>query len=289
MEARQQSAYRPTSATPLDGRARWHYGVIAEAIATMRQALAGTSKLMDGLAAHYRRTVGWCRLVLYRKRRNGAPTSALYWGRAFDVPTANGPLRLREHLRGRRLSGRAIFHVARRWREREVFFDFDRKRRALNARHARLAHALQRIGLSLGKLALPAERLPAARVMDDGLLDRAWRVAWALTAVEQDMLTLARGARPAPIAPYARVSRDGYVALGWAEPVRVRRGGVLRGAWKHVRSELSRDVRHAFGIASAWWAKLRAVDRRMRVLRREHERYARVVGRCRRCARTLCV
>jgi len=199
MELRSQSGCRPTSASPLDERARWHYGRIAEAILTLRQALARVSRDMDGLAAHYRHTVGWCRLVLYRKRRSGAPTSALYWARSCSTRAEPNPVRPYVHLRGRRLSGRAIFQVARRWREREVFFVFDRRRRALNARHARLARALQRIGLSLGKLAIPAERMPAARIPDDGLLDRAWRVAWALGAVEQDMLMLARGARPAPI------------------------------------------------------------------------------------------
>lgn len=259
-------------------RARHWFAYLSAAIAALRELLAEVEHRMERLAEQYSALVGRCRLVLYLKRDRERRPQALYWGRAFRRETLDGTQRLRAHLRGK-LTSRTIFLVSYRWSERELFFDFDRRRLVLNRAHGRVATALGRVKLALTRVHLP----PAADTSDDLLASRAWRLAGACAAVECDMLALsARRPWPLSLFPYCTSSRDGYLALGWALPERIMRGGRLRSGRHHVASRLSRAILTALHVPRRAWSLLRDTDRRMRALRREHARYARVIGRARR-------
>jgi len=277
-------------------RAAAHFGSLARALEALAGALLGVEREMRDLAQEYRLSIPNCRLVLYIKLAKSRRPRALYWGATFRVAMADGIRRWRSHIKGR-LTGRTIYRVALRWSERERFFRFDKRRLALNRRHAHLARALARmrrlvLGCCVPIPTVPPGPPPAAEFCanlaeEPALLEAAWRVAWALAAVEGDMLRLVEGARPglptSNLFPYVS-SHGNYLALGWAIPELIVRNAKLAKGRRHVASGLSANVLRALRIPRPFWPSLRDTDRAMRALRREHARYAKVVGRVRRLA-----
>ena len=258
----------------------------------LREVLWEVGQRMLLLQADYRTAIGPCRLILYvRKDREGVPRG-LYWGKLIKV-VKDGQLRkLIVHLPGR-LRSTSIFRIGLRWGDRELFRDFDRQRLALNEERSRSSLALSRAGRSLSLLRLLSHRqIPPSPPGDgDALQDRAWRLAWACAAVEEDMLMLVcrRGTRiwREKLFPYVTTGKHGYLSAGWAIPEVFRRDGRVRRGRRHVASQLSGAMLTALRVPRESWPALRAVDRQIRLLRREHQRYARAIGRVRRLRRAL--
>lgn len=98
-----------------------------------------------------------------------------------------------------------------------------------------------------------------------------------------------RGARPEAMQrfPYVTTGKHGYLSAGWAIPETFRRAGRVRKGRCHVASKLSVAVLTGLRVPRESWPAMRALDRQMRLLRREHEPYARAIGRVRRLRRAL--
>ena len=196
------------------------------------------------------------------------------------------------HLPGRLKSG-SIFRIGLRWEDRELFRDFDRQRLALNEERSRCTLALSRAGRSLSLLRLlPLRQIPPSSSGDgDALQDRAWRLAWACAAVEEDMDMVVRppGKRMwlGQLFPYVTMGKHGYLSAGWAIPEVFRRDGRVRRGRRHVASQLSGAILTSLRVPRESWPALRVVDRQLRLLRREHQRYAGAIGRVRRLRRAL--
>jgi hypothetical protein len=103
------------------------------------------------------------------------------------------------------------------------------------------------------------------------------------------MLVSRRGARiwRVQLFPYVTTGKHGYLSAGWAIPEVFRRDGRVRRGRRHVASQLSGAILTGLRVPRESWPALRAVDRQMRSLRREHQRYARAIGRVRRLRRAL--
>lgn len=107
-------------------------------------------RMVDLVRERYE-TLGHARLFLYVKRLPGTRIPrGLYWGTAF--PSGGGPpldslappRYLIRHIPGR-MTGSLIRRVAADHRHREIYFDFDRRRLALNRVHADASRALDRV------------------------------------------------------------------------------------------------------------------------------------------------
>jgi hypothetical protein len=273
-------------------RARIHFAAMMAVISGLREALREVGELMLLLQADYRKAIGPCKLLLYvRKDREEVPRG-LYWGKLIRVMKDGQIRKLIVHLPGR-LRSKSIFRIGLRWGDREYFQDFDRQRLALNEERSRSTLALSRAGRTLSLLKLLSHRqLPPSSPGDvDALHDRAWRVAWACAAVEADMemLVSRQGARiwRVQLFPYVTAGKHGYLSAGWAIPEVFRRNGRVRRGRRHVASQLSGAILTGLRVPRESWPALRAVDRQMRLLRREHQRYARAIGRVRRLRRAL--
>ena len=261
-------------------------------IGGLREALWEVGERMLLLQGDYRAAIGPCRLLLYvRKDREGVPRG-LYWGNLIKVVKDGQVRKLIVHLPGRLRSG-SIFRIGLRWEDRELFRDFDRQRLALNEERSRCTLALSRAGRTLSLLKLLSHRqLPPSSLGDvDTLQDRAWRLAWACAAVEEDMSMLVRRRSThtwrVQLFPYVTTGKHGYVSAGWAIPEVFRRDGRVRRGRRHVASQLSVAILTGLKVPRESWPTLRAIDRQMRLLRREHQRYARAIGRVRRLRRAL--
>ena len=273
-------------------RARSHFAAMKAVIEGLRETLWEVGERMLLLQADYRAAIGPCRLLLYvRKDREGVPRG-LYRGKLIKVEKDGQIRKLIVHLPGR-LRSTSIFQIGLRWGDRELFRDFDRKRLALNEDRSRCTHALSRAARSLWVLKLLSHRqLPPSSPGDvDALQDRVWRVAWACAAVEADMEILV--SRPdtriwrVQLFPYVTTGKHGYLSAGWAIPEVFRRDGRVRRGRRHVASQLSGAILTGLRVPRESWPPLRAIDRQMRLLRREHQRYARAIGRVRRLRRAL--
>jgi len=274
------------------GRARSHFAAMMAVIGGLREALREVGERMLFLQAEYRAAIGPCRLLLYvRKDREGVPRG-LYWGKLIKVEKDGQIRKLITHLPGR-LNRGAIFSIALRWSDKDLLRHFDRQRLALNEERNRPALALSRAGHSLSLLnVLPHRQPPPSRPGDvDALHGRAWRLAWACASVEDDMAKLVRrrGSRiqPVHLFPYVTTGKHGYLSAGWAVPETFRREGRVRVGRQHVASQLTSAILKGLSVPRDSWTAMRAIDRQMRLLRREHQRYARVIGRVRRLRRAL--
>jgi hypothetical protein len=292
MPAPRPEPERPPAHSSILARARIHFAAMKAVIEGLRSALREVGERMLLLQADFRKAIGPCRLLLYvRKDREGVPRG-LYWGKLIRVVKDGQIRKLIVHLPGR-LRSRSIFRIGLRWADRELFQDFDRQRLALNDERSRCTLALSRAGrtLSLLKL-LPHRQLPPSTPGDvDALQDRAWRLAWACAAVEEDMNTLVsrRGTRiwRVQLFPYVTTGKHDYLSAGWAIPEVFRRDGRVRRGRRHVASRLSGAILTGLRVPRESWPDLRTIDRQMRLLRREHQRYARAIGRVRRLRRAL--
>ena len=292
MPAPRPEPERQPASSSILARARGHFAAMKAVIEGLREVLWEVGQRMLILQADYRAAIGPCRLLLYvRKDREGVPRG-LYWGKLIKI-VKDGQLRkLIVHLPGR-LRSTSIFRIGLRWGDRELFRDFDRQRLSLNEERSRCTLALSRAGRSLSLLRLLSQRrLPPSSPGDGGpLQDRAWRVAWACAAVEADMHMLVRQPRTrmwlGQIFPYVTTGKHGYLSAGWAIPEVFRRDGRVRRGRRHVASQLSRAILTALRVPRESWPALRAIDWQMRLLRREHQRYARAIGRVRRLRRAL--
>jgi hypothetical protein len=125
----------------------------------------------------------------------------------------------------------------------------------------------------------------------DALHGPAWRLAWACASVEDDMAKLVRrlgtSLRTVQVFPYVTTGKHGYLAAGWAIPEKFRREGRVRFGRCHVASQLTGAILKGLMVPRDSWASLRVIDRQMRLLRREHQRYALAIGRVRRLRRAL--
>ena len=125
----------------------------------------------------------------------------------------------------------------------------------------------------------------------DALQSRPWRFARACAAVEDDMARLVhrRGARPEAMQrfPYVTTGKHGYLSAGWEIPETFRRAGCVRKGRCHGASKLSVAILKGLRVPRESWSGLRAIDRQMRLLQRERQRYARAIGRVRRLRRAL--
>ena len=292
MPERRLEPERLTAHSSIWARARSHFAAMAAVIGGLREALREVGERMLLLQDDYREMIGRCRLLLYvRKDREGVPRG-LYWGKLNKVEKDGQIRRLITHLPGR-LSRGSIYWIALRSADRELFWDFDRQRLALNEERSRSAFAISRAGRSLSLLRLLSHRQtpssPPGDVKD--LQGCAWRLAWACAEVEDDLARLVRrrGVRPEAmqIFPYVTIGKHGYLSAGWAVPEIFRREGRVRKGRCHVTTQLSVAVLTGLRIPRESWPALRAIDRQMRLLRREHQRYARAIGRVRRLRRAL--
>jgi hypothetical protein len=273
-------------------RARAHFGAMIAVIEGLRAELLEVGERMILLQADYRSAIGPCRLLLYvRKDRDGVPRG-LYWGKLFKAVRDGQTRKLVTHLPGR-LNHSSIYWVALRWHDRELLRNFDKQRLGLNGERGRFALALSRAGRCLSLLqVLPHRQSPPSPPGEvDALRLRAWRLAWACASVEDDMAKLVRrqDVRPRAVQlfPYVTTGKHGYLFAGWAIPDTFRRGGRVRKGRRHVSSRLSGAILKSLRVLRDSWPALRAVDRQMRLLRREHQRYARAIGRVRRLRRAL--
>lgn len=267
-------------------RAAWHFGRLGQALGGLRERLLAVENAMETLAREYRARFAPCRLVLFVKRRPDRRPTGLHWGRTFKLPGPDGPHGVRKHLGGR-LTGRRIFAIALRWRERDVFFDFDRRRLVLNRDHARLARALVRSARSLIRLTADSDIIypaPPSAAPAWPKVEAAWRAAWGCAALETKMIEFVRRSRTSPLFPYAGVGSDGYVHLGWALPDQYVRDDRVRRGHRHVASRLTREHLRALGLPRSAWGALRAIDREMRAFRRLHAEFAGTFGRVRKIA-----
>ena len=269
-----------------------HFAAMLVVIGGLREALLEVGERMLFLQANYRAAIGPCRLLLYvRKDHEGVPRG-LYWGKLIKVEKDGQTRKLIIHLPGR-LRSKSIFRIGLRCADRELFQHFDRRRLTLNAERSRCTLALSRAGRSLSLLRVLSHRQPPPSTPGDvdALQGRAWRLAWACAAVEDDMAMLVRRRGPslqtAQLFPYVTTGKHGYVAAGWAIPETFRREGRLRVGRCHLASKLSGVILKGLRVPRDSWPALRAIDRQMRLLRREHQRYARAIGRVRRLRRTL--
>jgi len=286
MQPNQPKSAKLYLSSPLFQRARHHFGTIVAAVTALRSVLADVQYRMKDLAGQYRVAVGRCKLALYQKKTRDGQPRALYWGRTFKLETPAGVRHVVRHLAGR-LTARRIYTISLRDPEKAFFRLYDRRRKPLNAEHARVAKALGRIGqmLALTRIASGRAPLTSPAHESDPLLDRARRLAWACAAVEHDMAQLARRHDPAldvsPIFPYATTTKHGYVAMGWGLPEQYVRDFRVRRGRRHVATRLDIGLLRTLRVPRSVWPALRAIDRDMRRLRLEHARYAKVLGRVR--------
>ena len=98
-----------------------------------------------------------------------------------------------------------------------------------------------------------------------------------------------RGALPEAMQrfPHVTTGKHGYLSAGWAIPETFRRAGRVRKGRCHVSSKLSVAILKGLRVPRESWSGLRAIDRQIRLFRREHRRYARAIGRVRRLRRAL--
>ncbi|MBI2933926.1 MAG: hypothetical protein HYY16_19955 [Planctomycetes bacterium] len=235
--------------------------------------------------------------MLYLRKHMGRP-QALYWGCAFRHEKDGAVRRWRHHIPGR-LKRRTIYRIGLRYGEKETFFRFDERRLALNDRHKELTRTLDRLRKLLARkvplvrhpsVEAPTRRL-AERLSDEPILGmHAWHLAWACAATEGEMIRFVESARATlpttRLFPYA-TTNHGYVTIGWATGDQFVKDGRLRPGRRHVASRLSTELLQAYRVPRPLWGALRDVDWPMRALRREHERYARVIGRAKSIATAL--
>ena len=258
----------------------------------LREELWEVGERMLILQGEYRVAIGPCRLLLYVRKDREKVARGLYWGKLNKVEKDGQIRRLITHLPGRLRSG-SIYFVAMRSSQRELFWDFDRRRLALNEERNRSSLALSRAARSISlHFMLPHRQAPSSPPGEvDALQARAWRLAWACAAIEDDMAQLVRRrdvrSWSSQLFPYVTTGKHGYLSAGWAIPETFRRNDRVRKGRRHVASKLSVAVLKILRVPRESWPALRALDRRMRLLRREHQRYARAIGRVRRLRRAL--
>jgi hypothetical protein len=274
-----ESSWRSLS---LVGRARRHYEAFRRALGTLEGALLEVEEGMEILAREFRTALAPTSLVLFVKRRRDRRPCSLHWGRGFKFQAPDGTIRnYRKHLSGR-LTSRRIFLIARRWSDRELYFDFDRRRRKLNRRHVRLAHALDLSRRALKRLAGraggPSESHFPTSVTSEG--DRvAWNASHNLAALQEEILLLVTEAQCHPIIPYTRTRASGSISMGWAVRTTFLVDGRPRMGRRHLSARLSDAVLRAVALPRRERQSLKALDRRMRSIRSRQAIYFRSLAR----------
>jgi hypothetical protein len=253
----------------VEARARFHFRSITRALGVLESALLDVEAEMEILAREFRAALAPTSLVLFIKRRPDRRPCSLHWGRGFKFAMPDGTIRsLRKHLTGR-LTGGRIYHIGRRYGDKELYFDFDRRRLKLNRRHAKLAHALDLSRRSLKRLAgraggPPDSPFPSIATSDwDGIV---WRVSTNLAEVQEAMLRLVADIRAHPIFPYARIRASGSISMGWAVEQTIMRDGRLRKGRRHLALRLTNSFMRTLALPRREWASLQVLDRRMRSL-----------------------
>jgi len=279
---------RPTRHASVAARAAYHYGELCQSLGGIVSALREAEAHLAELVRQYRALIGSCRLALYVKRSAAGRPRALHWACLFRRQTDDGARWWRHHIKGR-LTKRIIYRIARRYSEHETFFRYDERRLALNGRHAALAGSFDRVRKSLKGLKIPGARLPNTPPPagplcpedEPSLIVAAWHIAWACGHVADEMLHSVAKARhclpPAALFPYAALNR-GYVTLGWAERHPIVREGRVRAGRRHAANRLTAADLRRYHVPEPCWPALRAFDRLMESLRREHGRYSRAIG-----------
>ena len=270
-----ESSWRGLS---VEARASRHFEAIRRALGTLEGALLEVEEEMEILSREFRAALAPTSLVLFVKRRRDRRPSSLHWGRGFKFQMPDGTIRnYRKHLSGR-LTSKWVFLIARRWSDREIYFDFDRRRLKLNRRHIKLARDLDLSRRSLKRLAGraggPSESHFPTSVTSEG--DRvAWDASRHLAALQDEILRLVTEAQGHPILPYARIRASGSISMGWAVRTTIVKDGRPRMGRRHLSARLADALPKTIALPRRERQSLKALDRRMRSIRSKQAIYIR--------------
>lgn len=259
----------PPAGSSVEARARLHFQSITKALGALEAALLDVEAEMEILAREFRAALAPTGLVLFVKRRPDRRPCSLHWGRGFKFAMPDGTNRtFRKHLTGR-LTGGRIYQIRRRYGDKELYFDFDRRRLKLNRRHARLAHALDLSRRSLKRLAGRAGGPSESPFTRDAASDWeriVWKVSKDLAELQDAMIRLVQEVRAHPIFPYARIRASGSISMGWAVGQAIVKDGRPRMGRRHMAVRLTELLLRRLSVRRREWPPLKALDRRMRSL-----------------------
>ena len=266
----------PPAGFSVEARARFHFRSITRALGVLEAALLDVEAEMEILAREFRAALAPTSLVLFVKRRSDRRPCSLHWGRGFKFAMPDGTVRtFRKHLTGR-LTGGRIYQIGRRFGDKELYFDFDRRRLKLNRRHAKLARALDLSRRSLKRLAGRAggpSDSPFPSVATSDWDQIVWRVSMDLAELQEAMLRLVAESRAHTIFPYARIRASGSISMGWAIGQAVVKNGLPRRGRRHLAVRLTELVLRQISVSRREWPRLKVLDRQMRALRWKQANY----------------
>ena len=270
----------PPAGFSVEARARFHFRSITRALGVLEAALLDVEAEMEILAREFRAALAPTSLVLFVKRRSDRRPCSLHWGRGFKFAMPDGTVRtFRKHLTGR-LTGGRIYQIGRRFGDKELYFDFDRRRLKLNRRHAKLARALDLSRRSLKRLAGRAggpSDSPFPSVATSDWDQIVWRVSRDLAELQEAMLRLVADARAHPIFPYSRIRASGSISMGWAVGQAIVKDGRPRMGRKHLAVQLKESLIRLYRVTRNDRSNLKILDRQLRRLRKQQAIFVRVI------------
>ena len=274
----------PPAGSSVEARAHFHFRSITKALSVLETALLDVEAEMEILAREFRAALAPTSLVLFIKRRPDRGPCSLHWGRGFKFAMPDGTIRtFRKHLTGR-LTGRRIYQIGRRYGDKELYFDFDRRRLKLNHQHAKHAHALDLSRRSLKRLAGRAggpSDSPFPSVATSDWDQVVWRVSRDLAELQEAMLRLVMEGRAHPIFPYARIRASGSISMGWAVGQWIMKDGRPRMGRRHLIARLTYLFLRSVALPRRQWPSLKVLDRRMRSLCSKQAEYIRTFAQVR--------